>query len=140
MSPALAFNARPVTHSRRRRQPSRGLAAMIAAEAGTLAVVSSLHLSGAIAGGTEPYDPGSAGVAEAVICVVLAAGAIALLVGHARGRKIALCAVGFAIVGFIIGLTFTIQGGTAFDVAYHAVMLPLLIATAWWARRDPATG
>ena len=36
----------------------------------------------------------------------------------------------FAIFGFIVGLTFTIRGGDAIDLAYHATMLPVLTATA----------
>ncbi len=32
--------------------------------------------------------------------------------------------------GFVVGLTFTISGGAAIDLAYHAVMLPILVATA----------
>jgi hypothetical protein len=34
------------------------------------------------------------------------------------------------LVGFVVGLTFTIRGGSTIDVTYHASMLPLLIATA----------
>ena len=53
----------------------------------------------------------------------------------------ALGAVGFAIFGFIVGLTFTISGGSAVDLAYHAVMLPILVATAVQLRpRHPGSG
>ena len=38
--------------------------------------------------------------------------------------------LGSAVVGFLVGLTFTVQGGDPVDVAYHAVMLPVLLATA----------
>ena len=47
-----------------------------------------------------------------------------------EARTAALGAVGFAIFGFVVGLTFTISGGAAIDLAYHAVMLPILVATA----------
>ena len=78
----------------------------------------------------RPADGSSgAGVAEAVICVVLAAGAVALSREPARGRQPALAALAFAILGFIVGLTFTIRGGAAIDLAYHAVMLPVLVVT-----------
>ena len=69
--------------------------------------------------------------------MVLLAGAAALFRDPVRGRTAALGAVGFAIFGFIVGLTFTISGGAAIDLAYHAVMLPILIATAVEASRHP---
>ena len=58
------------------------------------------------------------------------AGTAALFRDPVRGRTAALGAVGFAIFGFVVGLTFTISGGAAIDLAYHAVMLPILVATA----------
>jgi peptidoglycan/LPS O-acetylase OafA/YrhL len=108
----------------------RTLAGLIAFAAVSLAVVSPLHLTGAIRGGSKPYDPTDAGIAEAVIGIVLAGGAAALLLSPHRGRRAALAATGFAILGFILGLTFTLRGGTAFDVVYHATILPVLIVTA----------
>lgn len=100
----------------------RTTAWVVTAEAATLAAASTLHL-------TRGGDSG-AGVAEAVICVVMLAGAAALFRDPVRGRTAALGAVAFAILGFCIGLTFTISGGSAIDLAYHAVMLPILVATA----------
>jgi hypothetical protein len=35
----------------------------------------------------------------------------------------------FAIAGFVLGLTFTVRGGGAIDVAYHALMPPLILLT-----------
>jgi hypothetical protein len=124
----------------RRRQPrtSRRVAVLIAFEAVTLAVMSALHLSGAISGGRKPYDPTDAGIAEAVICIALVAGAVALRRDPMRGRAVALAATVFAVVGFIAGLTFTIRGGHAVDIAYHATTLPLLIATVVLLARQPA--
>jgi hypothetical protein len=101
----------------------RGIAALMAVEAASLAVVSALHLSGA-----DGTDATGAGVAEAVICVVLLGGVIA----YRRapwGRTAAAAATGFAIVGFCYGLSLTVRGGDAGDVAYHATVLPLLILT-----------
>jgi uncharacterized membrane protein YphA (DoxX/SURF4 family) len=86
---------------------------LMAFEALTLAIISPIHLLEGSYG---------AGVAEGLIC-------IALLIGLVRERA-ALPAVGFAIFGFIVGLTFTVGGGSAIDLAYHATMLPLFIATA----------
>jgi hypothetical protein len=127
--------------TRPRKRWVRDIGGLVAIEAGTVGVVAGLHLSGAISGGSAPFDPDRAGVAEAVIGAVLAAGAFALLRGKARRRAIGLTAVCFAIVGFVVGLIFTTQGGDPFDVAYHAVMLPVLIATALWlsARKPRAT-
>lgn len=102
---------------------------LMAFEAATLAVVSFLHLSGGIHGGSKPYDPDQAGIAEAIIGVALACGVAAILLAPAWGQKVALFTVGFAIIGFLVGLTFTVRGGTVPDVLYHAIMLPILLLT-----------
>ena len=46
-----------------------------------------------------------------------------------RARTLAAAATGFAILGFVVGLTFSIRGGDTIDVAYHAAVLPLLLLT-----------
>jgi hypothetical protein len=107
----------------------RLVGAMMGLEALTLAVISPLHLSGVLGGGAKPFNPTAAGTAEAVIGVVLILGALALGRGTARGRDAAVAATAFAIIGFLVGLSFTLRGGDAIDVAYHAVMLPLLLLT-----------
>jgi uncharacterized membrane protein YphA (DoxX/SURF4 family) len=96
---------------------------LMAFEALTLAVVSPIHLLGGSAG---------AGIPEGLIC-------IALLIGLARQRA-ALPALGFAIFGFLVGLRFTIGGGDALDLAYHATMLPVLFATALLLTRTTRRG
>jgi hypothetical protein len=103
-----------------------------------------MHLSGAIGGGSKPFDAADAGVAEAVICAALAAGAMALLRAPDKGRPLALAATGFAVAGFVVGLSFTVRGGDTPDLIYHAVMLPVLIMTvillarpSAWARSRP---
>jgi hypothetical protein len=111
------------------RPVERRIAALIGFEATTLAVMSGLHLGGVLGGGSEPYNPSRAGIAEAVICLVLAAGAVALARNTAHARRVAVVATGFAIAGFVLGLSFTIRGGHAADVAYHAAVLPLLVLT-----------
>jgi hypothetical protein len=103
----------------------RHIAAAMWLEAATLAVASGIHLASGERG---------AGVPEALIGVVLAAGAICDL----RGRGGAFGAVLFAIAGFTVGITFTARGGAAADLAYHAVMLPVLAATAIALRRRTA--
>jgi hypothetical protein len=100
------------------------IAALLGFVAATLVVMSVLHLTGALGDESPPFRPDRAGVAEAVIAVVLAAGAVALVRGV---RAVALGAVVFAIVGFGIGLSITARGGGAADIAYHATALPLLL-------------
>jgi hypothetical protein len=107
----------------------RLIASLMGLEALTLAVISPLHLSGVLGGGAKPFNPTAAGTAEAVIGVVLILGAFALGRGTARGRDAALAATAFAIIGFLVGLSFTLRGGDTIDVAYHVVMLPLLLLT-----------
>jgi hypothetical protein len=107
---------------------SSSIAALMGFEALTLAVISSLHLSHTLSGRSKPFNATAAGIAEAVIGVALAAGAVSLLLAP-RGRTVALAATVVAIAGFLVGLTFTISGGDAIDIAYHAVMLPLLLVT-----------
>jgi hypothetical protein len=112
--------------NRRVRAP---IAIPIGLEAATLATMSILHLSGILAGGTRPFRPTDAGIAEAVICGVLLGGAAALARDPLRGRLIALAALAFAILGVIAGLSFTVRGGNAIDIAYHATLLPVLLIT-----------
>jgi uncharacterized membrane protein YphA (DoxX/SURF4 family) len=96
---------------------------LMAFEALTLAAISPVHLIEGSSG---------AGIPEGLIC-------IALLIGLARERA-ALPAVAFAIFGFLVGLRFTIGGGSALDLAYHATMLPVLIATAVMLMRTRRRG
>jgi len=96
----------------------RRIAEFMGFVAATLVVMSALHLVGGMGEGAD------AGIPEAVIAVVLAVGALAL----GRGaRGVGLGAILFAVVGFGIGLSFTARDGSAVDLAYHAVMLPLLL-------------
>jgi hypothetical protein len=101
----------------------------MALEAASLAVVSALHLSGLVHGRGPAFSATGAGVAEAVIGLVLLAGAVTLARGGPAGRPAALAATGFAIAGFIYGLSLTVRGGDLPDVTYHATVLPLLIVT-----------
>jgi sugar phosphate permease len=116
----------------------RRIAGLMGLEAVSLAVFAALHLASAIHGHGKSYKGNGAGVAEAVICVILVAGAISLWCAPARGRTNALAAICFAIIGFIVGLTFTLQGGAAVDLVYHCTVLPLLVATLVGLVRAPA--
>jgi len=124
------------------RSVERRVAGLLAFVAITLAVASVLHLSGQVHGRSEPFDPTDAGIAEAIIGVVLGAGAVVMLRSPARGRAVGLATIVFAIVGFLVGLTITIEGGAAPDIAYHCTILPLLILSLillWLSRpRVPA--
>ncbi len=107
----------------------RRIAALMTVEAASLAVASALHLSGLVHGRGQPFSAAGAGIAEAVICVVLAAGASALARRGAAARRVALATTAFAIAGFLYGLSITTRSGDAPDIAYHATVLPLLIVT-----------
>jgi peptidoglycan/LPS O-acetylase OafA/YrhL len=126
-TPDLAFAA---TRSR--------IAGLIGLVAFSLAVFSALHLSGTIPGQAKSHGPSDAGIAEAVICVVLLAGLIFLLRSPGRGRTAAIAATGFAILGFAVGLTSTVEGGPAIDLVYHLTGLPLLIVILILLVRTPA--
>ena len=94
--------------------------------AGTLGIASALHLAGA-ATGSPPFDADHAGIAEALIGTALLVGAILMLRHPDQTRTAGLASTGFAIVGFLVGLSFTIRGGHAPDIAYHAMFLPVLV-------------
>jgi hypothetical protein len=104
-----------------------GLSRVIAFEAASLVVMSTLHFVGILGIDSASGSSNGAASAEAVIALVLAAGAVALARRVAHG--VAIGSVGFAIVGFLIGISFTISGGSTVDITYHATMLPLLAAT-----------
>jgi hypothetical protein len=46
-----------------------------------------------------------------------------------RARAVGLAASGAALVGFVVGLSFTTLGGHVPDVASHVTLLPLFAAT-----------
>jgi hypothetical protein len=105
--------------------------------AGTLGVASSLHLAGAVHG-TAPFDAEHAGIAEAIIGTVLFVGAITMHRRPDLARTVGLAATGFATIGFLVGLSFTTRGGHAPDIAYHLIVLPILVVCfAALARSGP---
>jgi hypothetical protein len=114
----------------------RRVAALVGAVACSLAVASALHLSGQVHGRSAPFDADHAGVAEALLCLVLAVGAVALWRSGPRARRIGLGTVGFTIAGFCWGLSITAQGGHWPDIAYHLAILPLLIGSLVALVRD----
>lgn len=106
-----------------------GIRLLIALEAASLGVMAFLHLSGLLGGGSAPFEPRSAGIAEAVIGAVLAVGVVTMWRAPRWGRLVASACVGFAVVGFVVGLTITARGGDLADIVYHATVLPLLVVT-----------
>jgi hypothetical protein len=120
--------------------PDRLGVVLMGAVAATLAAMSLLHPSGILGGGAKPFDPSAAGIAEAVIGLALAYGAAALLRKGSRARPVALAATGFAIVGFLVGLRFTLAGGSAIDITYHLGALPILLLTLTGLVRSRAHG
>jgi hypothetical protein len=107
----------------------RRIAGLMVLQAASLAVASALHLSGLVHGRGGSFSPVGAGAAEAVICVALLWGASALARRGAAGRPVALGTTGFAIAGFLYGLSVTVRGGALPDITYHATVLPILIVT-----------
>jgi hypothetical protein len=98
--------------------------------AATLAVGSFVHLAGYTPGGTKPpFDATGAGIAEAIISVVLAYGAVAILRATTGARAAAVVTISFAILGFFVGLSMTARGGDVADVVYHVITLPALIVS-----------
>jgi peptidoglycan/LPS O-acetylase OafA/YrhL len=102
------------------------VALMTGVVAVSLAVASTLHLSGSVSGRAKPFNPDAAGIAEAVIGLVLAVAAVALWRLRERARALGLSALGFAIAGFCLGLSITSRSGHWPDIAYHAGVLPVL--------------
>jgi hypothetical protein len=107
----------------------RAIAILVTLEAASLVAMSAIHLA---------RSERNSGIPEAVICVVLALGATAVYRATPRWREIALSTVGFAIAGFLLGLSITASSGDVANLAYHATVLPLLIATFVIALRTRA--
>ncbi|MBE1607030.1 hypothetical protein [Actinopolymorpha pittospori] len=105
----------------------RRVAGVMALVAVSLAVASALHLSGRVDGRSEPFDAQHAGIAEAILCVVLLLGVAVMLLAPARARTAGLIAGGFTTLGFLWGLNLTARGGHWPDISYHLVGLPLLV-------------
>jgi deazaflavin-dependent oxidoreductase (nitroreductase family) len=111
------------------------IALLMIFEAATLAAIASLHLGGVLEG-SRPFRPTAAGIAEAIIGLALVIGAATMLRRLPHARRIAIATTLFAIVGFAVGLSFTLRGGGTVDVVYHALMLPLLLLTLVLLLRD----
>lgn len=118
----------------------RRIAVAMGLEAATVAIMALLHLAGSLGGSLSSFSAPDAGLAEAVICIVLAYGANGLIRGKPRARAVAIAATVFAIAGFVVGLGETVRGGQPLDIAYHVTMLPLFALTLRALVRRPAQG
>ena len=108
----------------------RRVAGTLAAVATSLAVASAMHLAVRVHGRAEPpFDADHAGIAEAVIGTVLVIAVVVMLRSPARARLAGLAAAGFATAGFLWGLSITARGGHWPDIAYHLVVLPVLVGS-----------
>jgi hypothetical protein len=101
----------------------------MAAIAVALVVASGIHLFGNVSGRSELFDAKDAGIAEAIIAVVLAAGVVGMRRARHHARTIGLATVGFAVAGFFVGLSITARAGHLPDILFHVMILPLLIAS-----------
>jgi hypothetical protein len=111
---------------------STGTGVLLSVAAVTLAVASLLHFGVAIPlGATTISDPfAGAAVPEAVIAVVVAAGALTTLARLTIARWLAPAATLFALAGTLYGLTVTLRRGQSGDIAYHLTLLAMLVASA----------
>lgn len=105
-----------------------GFGVLMLVEAASLAVMATLHLTGTLDPGSHgAYQAGYAGIAEAIIGVVLLAGALTVFRAPGRARPVAVWTTAFAVLGFALGISITIRGGQAIDIGYHATVLPILL-------------
>ena len=116
----------------------RTVGAVMVVIAGSLVVASTLHLGGLVHGRGELYDAHDAGVAEAIIAVVLGAAGSAAWRSPGRWRRAAIAALTFAVAGFLVGLSVTARAGRAPDIAYHLVVLPVLVGSLVVTARSAA--
>jgi hypothetical protein len=100
--------------------PIRGLMLVTAL---TLFAASAIH-SGLLSA-LDPFD--AAAVPEAVIGIVLTAGAVGALLWWPRAWPFALGATLFAVLGTLVGLRFTLPRGEPGDIAYHVTLLLMLM-------------
>jgi hypothetical protein len=110
------------------RSAVRRAAAVMGFVAVSLFVASALHLFGNVHG-NNTFDPGAAGIAEGIIGIVLASAAALMVQEPERARRVGMGAVGFAIAGFGVGLSRTVPSGHASEIAFHVIVLPILIGT-----------
>jgi hypothetical protein len=112
-----------------RRRPSTTLGVLMAASAVSFALASTIHAGAAIPlGVTTVSDPfPGAVVPEAVIAVVVAAGAVAVFSRRQAAWGATVMATLFGLLGTAYGLTVTLGGARTGDIAYHGGILVVLV-------------
>jgi hypothetical protein len=119
----------------------RRVSVVLACIAVSLGVASAIHLLGHVTGRSPVFDSGDAGIAEALIGVVLAIGVVVMRGVPRLARTAGLASTGFATVGFLVGISITASAGHWPDIAYHATVLPILLGSlVVLLRARPATG
>ncbi len=126
----------PATVSHPSSPTTAAVGVLMLVETTALAVAAWLHLAGHVEGRAAIFDPHDAGIAEALIAAVLAVGAFELLRRGRAARTIGIVTNGFAIAGFLVGLSITARAGHAPDIAFHVVVLPLLVVSVIALARD----
>ena len=123
----LIWNAERLARGHRSRATS--IAGLMLVAAGTLAVASAIHFGVPVPlGFATLHDPfAGAAVPEAVLAAIMAAGAAVLLSGWEASQAIALGSAFFTLLGTLYGLSFTLRGRGAGDVAYHFTLLAMLV-------------
>jgi hypothetical protein len=100
--------------------PTRGLMLLAAL---TLFVASAIHAG--LLGAIDPFE--AAAVPEAIIGLILLAGALGAAFWWPNSWPFAFGATLFAILGTLVGLRFTLPRGEAGDIGYHASLLAMLL-------------
>jgi hypothetical protein len=118
-------------------QPSRTLrtaiAGLMALAAVALAVASLLHFGVAVPlGGSTFGDPyRNAAIPEAIIAVVVAIGVTGIAARLPIAWPLAVGTTAFAVLGVLVGLSFTLPTGMVGDITYHLSLLALLLVIAF---------
>ncbi len=114
-----------------RRHPlAIGIGLLMSVVTVSLAIASLLHFGVTVPLGvvtiSDPFR--AAAIPEAVIAMVVGAGAVTVLTGRPATWWPALGTALFALLGTLYGLTVTLRRGEIGDIAYHLSLLTLLVA------------
>jgi hypothetical protein len=104
---------------------------LLAVTAVSFAMASLIHAGTEIPlGVTTVGDPfPGAVIPEAVIALVVAAGAVAVFTRRPAARRAAVMATLFALLGTAYGLAVTLGSARTGDIAYHVGILAVLVVT-----------
>ncbi len=118
----------PDTLPARRPPLATVICGLLGVAAVSFACASAIHMGLTVTLGTvtiaDPF-PGAA-IPEAILAVVLAVGAVTVLLRAPVRWAVALAATLFAFLVTVYGLTITVGAGRTADIAYHVSVLVLL--------------